>query len=119
MVGQPSVGLGRQRTPLRSGTRLDGGRHDEVLPLRVARAPPERQPEQVLRKGRDGGRVPVCPDRRARRDGLQPRPWRDPVTQSAQQHGELGALRAVVDVRLVDHHEPPAVALEQLHVLRA
>ena len=121
--GQAEVAGGAERPPQRPGRDVHPLRADQILARRIAVYPLERGVEQL------GGEVRHRPrmvaDGGARGDRLERRvvlAAPDAFAEPAQQHADLLGLRPVVDVRLVEHDEPPVAAvlsLEQFHVGRA
>ncbi len=98
-----------QRTPERALRHNARGRPDQVLPGGVIGHPLEAGVEQPPCKL--GYRAGIVADGRAGGDAAQRPPPGDPVTEPAQQHGQLGGLGTVVDVRLVHSDETPVAAV--------
>ena len=103
---------------------------DQVLAGRVVRVPRERRVEQLRREVHD--RFRAVAHGGAGRDHLKRRGafqrnrrsflMEGLVLETAQQHADFLGFRPVVDVGLVEDHEPPVAAvraLEQVHVCRA
>ena len=121
--GQGEIAGRAERPPQRPGRDVHPLRTDQVLARRVAVHPLERGVEQL--GGEVRHRLRMVADGGARGDRLERRvvlAAPDAFAEPAQQHADLLGLGAVVDVRLVEHDEPPVPAvlsLEQFHVGRA
>lgn len=98
--------------PFLADDRVRGERHAEHLRRHVQDAPGRRA--RSPRAERRGGRHGADPPQRT----VRPR-RADRRCQPAQQHGHVGALRAVVGVELVQHHVRDVRALPQGPVLAA
>ena len=96
---------------------------DDILASRVVLDPLKALIEDLPSEAGDGREVLAPPAQGSTGgDAAQASPLaaHHPVLQPAQQHGDLDARRAVVDVGLVQHDEapePPRLAVEELTIL--